>query len=531
MKKLLLLASCLIASVSMMAQDNLMAKANEGATGDKGAMAANGWQAWIYTASNNSYTAKQLTWDSNGPAGNNVRWENKSNDASYDGTSYTGNICFTRWDGDADNRNTWYTYPVEISTPGTYSFSVLAGGWSNVNADDKDHPGNFVSGASGRAEMMVLFSKERGPQGIVWRSDAKSDYSKLGLPNADYGKLFDLPKEDANNKVTLKKCEATFTAPSAGTYYLEIVGSRAIIVTADYQLSLLEAINSDSSESGNLLARASLGEEGGKMEMARYGWEFWRCPLNGSPSRLPWTTNGPNDSENVRLETRNDVDYQGQPYSGKMAFTRWDNGSLQNCWYVFPVEIKEAGFYDLSVLAVAWNNLTAGTEAEQSSAYLIGDNNTAYLGLLFSDKIGPEGITWKSGTEAAVGIQTYAETASYSRLGTPANGQGQIFTVTKDLKDNRYNLTKYSTTVNASTPGKYYVEIIGSHALTPTADLSLVKTEKTAVSEIEDTAEVVEIEYYGIDGIRLVNPTKGSLVIEKRVLSNGNIKVRKSVIR
>ena len=81
MKRFLIFAGCMMAGLSMMSQDNLMAKANEGNTGDKAAMANSGWECWNFpytgTASNPAYgTATKLTWDSNGPSGSNVRWEN-----------------------------------------------------------------------------------------------------------------------------------------------------------------------------------------------------------------------------------------------------------------------------------------------------------------------------------------------------------------------------------------------------------------------------------------------------------------------
>lgn len=50
------------------------------------------------------------------------------------------------------------------------------------------------------------------------------------------------------------------------------------------------------------------------------------------------------------------------------------------------------------------------------------------------------------------------------------------------------------------------------------------------VEEILDSAPV-KIIYYGIDGIRLENPAKGSLVIEQKIMSNGTIKTLKRIIR
>lgn len=518
MKKLLLLASCLIASVSMIAQDNLIAKANEGATGDSGAMAANGWQCWTFSASDN--TSSKINWNSNsnGPAGNNVRWENRPNDVTYEGKSYTGNVAFTRWDGTL--RNAWYVFPVEITTPGTYRFSVLAGGWSNLNGDK----GDYLNGNSTQAELMMLFSKEIGPLGIHWNGE--SEYSVLGLPEKGMGEIFNLPKTDANDKATLVKCEVEVEAPSAGTYYVEILGSRAIIVTADYQLTFVEGLET----STNLLSQANKGETGDKGAMGRYGWEYWKFPYTynqsensytfGNAEKLPWNNNGANGN-NVRWENYSStaqVSYEGQTYEGNVAIIRWDNGSCHSNWYVYPVEITTPGTYNLSVLAGPWSNISAD---DANSPYLKGTSDIAYFGLLFSKEMGPQGIQWN-----AAGDQPY------SVLGEPAEGAGEIFALQKTDANNNAILTKCETQVSAPTAGTYYVELIGSHSILATADYSLTYVDnKVVVTEIEDAAEVVEIEYYGIDGVRLVKPTKGSLVIEKRVMSNGNIKVRKSIVR
>lgn len=53
------------------------------------------------------------------------------------------------------------------------------------------------------------------------------------------------------------------------------------------------------------------------------------------------------------------------------------------------------------------------------------------------------------------------------------------------------------------------------------------------VSEVEEIfeAEVVNTEYYGIDGIRIASPAKGTLVIERKTMSNGTVKTSKRIIR
>lgn len=228
--------------------DNLIANANEGALGDKGAMAQNGWECWNFPFSydeiEEEYTfgsPEQVAWNADGPGGNNVRWENKSSVVTYNGASYGGNVAFTRWDNGSMHAY-WYVYPVEIKTPGIYNLSVLAGGWSNLSGDSDN---SYLKGNGTEAELMLLFSKERGPEGIAWVNDSEEDteISVLGLPEEGSGKIFQLPKEEGtNDSAVLTKCQVEVDADEAGIYYVEVVGSHAIILTADYQLTFVKEI-------------------------------------------------------------------------------------------------------------------------------------------------------------------------------------------------------------------------------------------------------------------------------------------------
>lgn len=59
----------------------------------------------------------------------------------------------------------------------------------------------------------------------------------------------------------------------------------------------------------------------------------------------------------------------------------------------------------------------------------------------------------------------------------------------------------------------------------------LMQTDDSSdVEEIFDSTPVKTI-YYGIDGIRLENPAKGSIVIEQKIMSNGTVKTSKRIIR
>lgn len=273
----ILLGSALLISGSAFAQENLMAKANEGATGDKGAMAENGWQCWKFPFSfdemEDEYTfgePEQMTWDAGGPAGNNVRWENKSSVVTYNGASYDKNVAFIRWDN-GSMHSFWFVYPVEITTPGIYEFSMLAGGWSNLSGDSDN---SYIKGTGDTCNTMVLFSDVLGPEGVTWdtEEEGSTDISVLGLPAEGEGKLFSLKKEEGNDHADLKKCSVEVDAKKAGTYYVEILGSHAIIVMSDFRLTLLKesAVNSIESDA-TVVSEEFYGIDGTRMDRPSKG--------------------------------------------------------------------------------------------------------------------------------------------------------------------------------------------------------------------------------------------------------------------
>lgn len=241
----LFLGGALLMSTSAMAQDNLLAKANEGALGDKGAMAQNGWECWKFPFSYDEIeeeftfdTPEQITWDASGPGGNGVRWENKSSVVTYNGAAYNSPICFFRWDN-GSMHGYWFIYPVEITKPGIYKFSMLGGEWSNTSADNDN---SYLKTDGNSSAVMVTFSDKMGPEGINWEgyadgvSDQELEISPIGIPAPGEGKLFTFEKTQ-NDHATLQKCETELDATKAGKYYLQITGSHAITCLADFQLT------------------------------------------------------------------------------------------------------------------------------------------------------------------------------------------------------------------------------------------------------------------------------------------------------
>lgn len=61
-------------------------------------------------------------------------------------------------------------------------------------------------------------------------------------------------------------------------------------------------------------------------------------------------------------------------------------------------------------------------------------------------------------------------------------------------------------------------------------NVSFVSASEGAVNEIA-AGNVVNVKYYGIDGVEVLSPAHGQLVIEKATLENGAVKVAKKVVR
>lgn len=83
--------------------------------------------------------------------------------------------------------------------------------------------------------------------------------------------------------------------------------------------------------------------------------------------------------------------------------------------------------------------------------------------------------------------------------------------------DNRVNLKSYTT-------GDFALPTtLGS--LKRSIPLHLNTQVTTGVGEIDGTADVVSVEYFGIDGMRILNPAKGMIVIRRTAYADGTVKV------
>lgn len=290
--------------------------------------------------------------------------------------------------------------------------------------------------------------------------------------------------------------------------------------------ALFLSANAFAADPVNLMEKANEGELGKVGEMAKAGWQMWDLPFTydeidvsvtcDEPVQLQWDdTTGPKGN-NVRWENKGRaITKEGEAYDGKVGFFRWDNGSIHKAWYVFPVEITTPGIYDLSLNAGIWSNLNA-----QGDLYITTGGDAGDLMVLFANKIGPEAIDWSfTPGEACV-------------LGLPGDMQGEIFNIANDTPSDSSDLKVCSTQVVAKTPGTYYFEMAGSHALFAISDFKLtLNTElpDSGVADIDAEAQPVAVQYFGMDGVEIANPVKGSVVIVRTTLSNGAIKVAKLI--
>ena len=87
--------------------------------------------------------------------------------------------------------------------------------------------------------------------------------------------------------------------------------------------------------------------------------------------------------------------------------------------------------------------------------------------------------------------------------------------------DNRVNLKSFVT-------GDYALATtLGS--LKRSIALHLNTQETMGVGSIDGAAEVISVEYYGVDGLRVLNPAKGMMVVRRTVFADGTAKVDKVV--
>ena len=296
----------------------------------------------------------------------------------------------------------------------------------------------------------------------------------------------------------------------------------------------------------NLMRGATEGATGNvagpDAPLVQDGWQLWKCPfkeINGVftfEADFDWATSGlekenfvpQNITEdwpaNVRLESYPSkcTMPDGSPYAGNVALFRWDGGGDHTRWFCYPVEIATPGYYDFEMLAGNWNNNNDGDTNGDNPCYV----KQCGLRVTISKEVGPEYLDY-------VYWEDVTPEQSAEERGVVKEFCGKVFKIENGGSEAPV-MNKCSATLLAPTAGKYYISLQGSHTIFVTSEFSLkFAAPYEGGSGVEETlaTDVVKTTYYTIDCVEVSNPANGSLIIEKKTLSDGSIKVSKRIIR
>lgn len=281
----------------------------------------------------------------------------------------------------------------------------------------------------------------------------------------------------------------------------------------------------------NLMAGATDGATGNvagvDAPLVKDGWQYWNCPYEYDAAEEEYFWGEPEDlteswPDNVRLENPSvkgwNATYEdGSAFDGQFAMFRWDNGATHQRWYVYPVELPVAGIYNFNVLAGDFNNLNVG---DSGSCYVKVEGFRVTLG----KEVGPECLTYNDDWDDEEEFQ--------SQAGVVMPEEGHLFTFDNGGGESPV-MNDCACELTALEAGKYYIGIQGPHTIMAFADFSLTLLQEinSGVETVDSAATPVATAYYGIDGVKVVNPAKGTLVIEKTTMDNGSVKVAKKVVR
>ncbi len=304
----------------------------------------------------------------------------------------------------------------------------------------------------------------------------------------------------------------------------------------------------------NLMRGALEGELGNlaglNSQMVKNGWQYWNCNFAYDSTEecyswedYYWEINGAdldeeelalakeeyipvdmteNWPDNVRLQQYPDktVDEEGNSYGETVALLRWDGGGIAKRWFVYPLKGLQSGLYEFTAMVGDWNNRNDGNSASNCYVKVNG------LRVTMQKEVGPQALTYN--------LEPDEEEASM-QAGVPVTYQSDLFQI-EDGGGEAPIMHKWSAILGNPADGDTFlcfqggwsIYLFGEPTLTRIGDYPVGDD---AVNEINSNASVVEKAYYGIDGVQVMNPAKGALVIEKSVLDNGSVKVAKKVIR
>lgn len=223
-----------------------------------------------------------------------------------DNTAYKGRIMYIRWDSSSYSSST-YSYPIKLEKGMQYEFSWLY---------------EYVSNAAAGAKMSVAISTAADGSGVL----ASKTFT-------------------TGNANRLRKGDLSFTSLSGGTYYLTVTGAYALFGIADLQLKSSNLINTWDGFVNN---------NSGTPEV--YGW------ANSGIPTIFTAANSTSGARYMDVTSGHTFESDNSNYSGRLMYMRWDNATVENSAYSFPVQLEASKDYQFSWIYEYLSNLAPGAK-------------------------------------------------------------------------------------------------------------------------------------------------------------------------
>lgn len=223
-----------------------------------------------------------------------------------DGTAYNGRIMYMRWDSASYSAST-YSYPIKLEKGLQYEFSWIY---------------EYVANAAAGAKINIAISAAANGTGAI----ASKSFTT-----------------GAANK--LRKGDLTFTSEVEGTYYVTFTGAYALFGIGDLKLKSSNLINTWDGFVNNNSGMPSV-----------YGW------ANSSSSAIFAAANAATGTRYMDVTTGHTFESDGATYSGKLMYIDWNEASVQNSTYSFPVVLEASKDYQFSWIYDYISNASPGAQ-------------------------------------------------------------------------------------------------------------------------------------------------------------------------
>jgi fibronectin type 3 domain-containing protein len=223
-----------------------------------------------------------------------------------DGTAYKGRIMYMRWDNASYSAST-YSYPIKLEKGLQYEFSWIY---------------EYVANAAAGAKINVAISAGTDGSGAI-----SSKSFTTGAANK------------------LRKGDLTFTSEVEGTYYVTFTGAYALFGIGDLKLKSSNLINTWDGFVNNNSGTPAV-----------YGW------VNSSSTAIFTAANTATGTRYMDVITGHTFESDGSTYSGKLMYIGWDDATVQNSTYSFPVQLEASKDYKFSWIYDYISNLSPGSQ-------------------------------------------------------------------------------------------------------------------------------------------------------------------------